>query len=180
MPKQIWVVVDVETDGPCPGLYSMIKLGACVVENKFRVFRADFMPCGDYVSEEALKVTGFTHEQTLDFPHPGYGMEDFHNWLKGLKSNLDDRLVFVSDNLAFDWQFVNYYFYRFEKENPFGHSGRRIGDLWSGFNKTYKKNSDWKSFRKTPHTHDPVMDACGNVEALLEMEKRGLILPEHD
>ena len=32
----------------------------------------------------------------------------------------------------------------------------------------------WKWMRKTTHTHNPVDDAKGNAEALLEMQKRGL------
>ena len=29
-----WIMVDVEADGPCPGLYSMVSFGAVVVEPK--------------------------------------------------------------------------------------------------------------------------------------------------
>ena len=56
--------------------------------------------------------------------------------------------------------------------NPFGFSGRRIGDLYCGFvNDTWAK---WKHLRKTRHSHNPVDDAKGNAEALLEMQHQGL------
>jgi len=34
--------------------------------------------------------------------------------------------------------------------------------------------ASWKHLRKTKHTHNPVDDAMGNAEALLEMQKMGL------
>ena len=62
--------------------------------------------------------------------------------------------------------------------NPFGHSARRIGDLFAGFSRDVTKGSAWKRLRKTKHTHHPVDDARGNVEALLAMEDMGLRFPE--
>jgi hypothetical protein len=35
----------------------------------------------------------------------------------------------------------------------------------------------WKHLRKTAHDHNPVNDALGNAEALLEMKRRGLNIP---
>ena len=184
--KQVWLVVDVETDGPAPGLYSMIQLGAVVVRDKgeFESFEVKFSPLeGAGFVDEALKVTGTTRAETLFYPSPNIGMLLFKRWLESLvvkeshEGRFDVRLVLVSDNLAFDWQFVNYYFHRFCGSNPFGHSGRRIGDLWSGFNCDYRKNSEWKSMRRTSHTHNPVDDAKGNAEALIAMKHLGILMP---
>ena len=52
----------------------------------------------------------------------------------------------VSDNLAFDWEFVNYYFHHFLGKNPFGFSGRRIGDIYAGLMKDAYKATEWKQF----------------------------------
>ena len=41
-------------------------------------------------------------------------------------------VVFVSDNPAYDFQWINFYFWRYFGENPFGHSGRRIADFYAG------------------------------------------------
>ncbi len=46
-------------------------------------------------------------------------------------------LVFVSDNPAYDWQWIAGMFDRAGLDNPFGHSGRRISDFWAGL------NGDW-------------------------------------
>jgi hypothetical protein len=85
--------------------------------------------------------------------------------------------VFVSDNPAFDAQFINYYLLRYCGSNPFGFSARRIGDLYAGWKGDATKSNDWKRLRKTKHTHHPVDDSRGNAEALLEMQRQGLKLP---
>jgi hypothetical protein len=42
--------------------------------------------------------------------------------------------------------YTNWYLHKFTGNNPFGWSGRRIGDLWAGFNNDmYIK---WKWMRK--------------------------------
>jgi hypothetical protein len=35
----------------------------------------------------------------------------------------------------------------------------------------------WKQLRRTRHTHNPVDDALGNVEALITMADMGLTIP---
>jgi hypothetical protein len=73
--------------------------------------------------------------------------------------------IFVSDNPAFDFQFINYWFWHTLKRNPFGHSARRIGDFYAGLVGDFRAASKWKKLRVTKHTHNPVDDATGNVEA---------------
>ncbi|MGA2244343.1 MAG: hypothetical protein ABSH48_05025 [Verrucomicrobiota bacterium] len=74
---------------------------------------------------------------------PKLVMEKFANWLAGHSKS---RPAFVSDNLAFDWQFINYYFHRFIGRNPFRFSGRRIGDLYAGLLKTPQRRRNGKGF----------------------------------
>jgi hypothetical protein len=65
--------------------------------------------------------------------------------------------AFVSRNLAFDWQFINYYFHRYPGGNPFGFSGRRIGDLYAGLVKTRTKQPNGSKYPAQLHTtHNPV------------------------
>lgn len=160
-----WILVDVEADGPAPQLYSMIALGAVVVEPKLeRTFHGRLKPISDAWDPRALGVGGFTREETLGFDDPEDVMKRFAAWLAGLGAK---RLVFVSDNNGFDWQFVNWYFHRFTGTNPFGHSSQNLGSLYKGLVKdTF---ATFKHLRKTPHTHHPVDDARGNAEALLHL-----------
>jgi len=169
------VVVDVEADGPIPGEYSMVCFGAVVVEPSLqKTFYGQVRPISDRYLDEALGVSGFTRAEHLEFNDPSAVMEEFGGWLAAVAKG---RAVFISDNLAFDWQFINYYFHRFTGRNPFGFSGRRIGDLYCGLVRDMSKATEWKQFRRTRHTHNPVDDAKGNAEALLHFETLGLVLP---
>jgi hypothetical protein len=78
-------------------------------------------------------------------------MTDFAGWLE---KNSKGRAIFISDNPAFDWQFINYYFHRFLGQNPFGFSARRIGDLYAGLVRDASKHVNGKNLgsRRTPTT----------------------------
>lgn len=166
------VVVDVEADGPIPYKYSMISLGAVVLDNNLdKTFYSTFQPISDLWIPEALAVSGHTREETLQFTDPKISIESFNHWLNSIS---DGKLMFYSDNNGFDWQFVNWYFHYYLGKNPFGFSSTNIGSLYKGMLKNTRYN--FKHLRKTKHTHNPVDDAKGNAEALLEMSKRGLKL----
>jgi hypothetical protein len=166
-----YVMIDVEADGPIPGDYSMISFGAVVVEPGLpRSFYGRLRPVSANWIPEALKVSGFSREETLAFDDPKTVMAQFELWLAGVGGR---RLMFVSDNNGFDWQFINWYFHHFLGRNPFGHSSTNLGSLYKGLVKDTFES--FKHLRETAHTHNPVDDARGNAEALLHMkEKLGL------
>lgn len=164
------IVVDVESDGPIPPVYSMVCFGAVVVDDSLdKTFYAQTRPISDQYQNDALKISGFTRDQHEGFDDPWGVMVKFKDWIK---QNSVGRPVFISDNPCYDWQWINYYFHYFIMENPFGYSGRRIGDLYCGLVKDTR--AKWKHLRKTIHDHNPVNDAKGNAEAILEMKKMGL------
>ena len=165
-----YVMVDIESDGPIPGDFSMVCFGAIIVEPELnRTFYGQLKPISETFVPEALAVSGFSREQCLDFDEPKLVMERFDAWLK---ENCQGRMLFVSDNNGFDWQFINWYFHHFTGKNPFGFSSTNLGSLYKGF----KQNTfvNFKHLRKTKHTHHPVDDAKGNAEALLQMKEMGL------
>jgi len=86
---------------------------------------------------------------------------EFDEWLK----QFEGKRIFVSDNPAYDWQFINYYFHKFLDYNPFGHSARRIGDFYAGLKGEFFETQEWKNWRVTNHDHNPEHDAMGNAEA---------------
>jgi hypothetical protein len=167
-----FIIVDVEADGPIPAEYSMVCLGAVVFDDALdKSFYGQTRPISDRFVPEALAISGFTREQHLAFDEPKVVMEEFDRWLE---EQSNGRPVFVSDNLAFDWQFINYYFHRFLGRNPFGFSGRRIGDIYAGLVKDAHRAMEWKKYRVTRHTHNPVDDARGNAEAFKKFREFGL------
>jgi len=162
-----YVMVDIESDGPIPGDYSMICFGAVIVEPGLqRTFYGRLRPISKQYISEALAVSGFTREETLTFDDPPSVMAAFHDWLN---SNCRGRLMFVSDNNGFDWSFINWYFHHFLGANPFGFSSTNLGSLYKGLVKDAFQS--FKHLRKTKHTHHPVDDARGNAEALLQMKE---------
>jgi hypothetical protein len=165
-------VVDVESDGPIPPDNSMICFGAVCVEDLSKTFYGRTKPLpGAKYKPEALAVSGFTHEEHETFDQPIVVMNEFANWVKSV--NKGGRPIMLSDNIAYDWQWINYYLHHFVGENIFGYSGRRISDLYCGL--TGDMRAQWKHLRKTTHSHHPVADAIGNAEVLLHMiTKMGL------
>ena len=162
-----YIVVDIESDGPIPGDFSMVCFGAVVAEPGLqRTFYGKLKPISERFVPEALAVSGFTRAQVLEFEDPKVVMQRFATWLSSLRSK---RLMFISDNNGFDWQFINWYFHHFLGKNPFGFSSQNLGSLYKGLVKdTF---ATFKHLRRTRHTHHPVDDARGNAEALLQMKE---------
>jgi hypothetical protein len=162
-----YVMVDVESDGPIPGDYSMICFGAIIVEPQLnRTFYGQLKPISENFIPDALAVSGFTREQTLSFEDPAKVMASFRDWIK---AECKGRSMFISDNNGFDWQFVNWYCHHFLGANPFGFSSTNLGSLYKGLANDVFVN--FKHLRRTKHTHHPVDDARGNAEALLAMKE---------
>jgi hypothetical protein len=160
-----YICVDVEADGEIPSVFSIVCFGAVKVSDPTKTFYGRIKPISDNWNPDALAVSGFSRDEHLGFDDPYKVMIDFEEWL--LK-NSEGKPTFISDNLAFDWQWINWYMHRYCGRNLFGFSGRRIGDLYCGMLKDARKNQEWKKkYRKTKHTHHPVDDCLGNVEALI-------------
>lgn len=136
------IFVDCEASAPCPGFPDMglMEFGAVEFETRETFY-------GDLRGKGEGEITGI--------------FEEFESWLK----KFSGQPVFVSDNPAFDWQFVNYEFHHRLGRNPFGHSARRISDFYAGLRGDWRKTQEWKRLRITPHTHNPVHDSQGNCEA---------------
>lgn len=161
-----YIVVDIEADGPIPGDYSMICFGAVIVdENLDKTFYGQLKPISENFNPEALAISGFSRNETLEFNDPKNVILEFEKWIQ---NNSKGKPIFISDNNGFDWMFICWYFHHFIQRNPFGYSSRRISDLYCGLVKdTF---AQWKHLRKTTPTHDPIDDAKGNAEVLLYMK----------
>lgn len=168
-----YIVVDVESDGPIPNDYSMVCFGAVIVEPSLsKTFYGKTKPISNKWNPESLIISGFTRTEHELFEDPKIVMDNFYKWIK---DNSIDRPIFISDNNCYDWEWINYYFHHFIGKNPFGYSSRRIGDLYCGMKMNTGLNSEWKRlYRKTKHDHNPVNDAIGNAEAILEFKQMGL------
>lgn len=121
-------------DGPIAGDYSIVSIGLVVIEPSLKkTFYAEVKPISDKWIPEALAVSGFTREQTMEFEEALSVFTRLEAWVK--ENLITGNPVFVADNPGFDFGAVNWYFHHFLGRNPFGWSSRRIGDLWCGMEK---------------------------------------------
>ena len=155
-PKLIFV--DCEATGPCPWPerdWVLTEFGAVEFAGRqtFHGVLYDARPRPDDPAHS--QVTGQRHDPVEVFTR-------FEAWLAELGPG---DPAFVSDNPAYDFAWINDGFWRALGRNPFGHSGRRIGDFHAGLRQDFGATQAWKRYRVTPHDHDPVHDALGNVEA---------------
>lgn len=95
--------------------------------------------------------------------------DKFIEWLKDVSPG---QCTMVSDNPAYDFMWIAGLFDKVDKPNPFGHSARRISDFYAGISLRWGNTQEWKRFRVTKHTHNPVDDAMGNVEAFETIMKQ--------
>lgn len=156
-------LVDVETTFDTPTPYSgyMTEFGA-VEFNSGKTFHGIIYE----TTMESQEPPIFVIKEDGDHNNLEDVMKEFNAWIESFEY---DRNIFVSDNPAFDFMWIADAFDKSGLKNPFGHSGRRIGDLYAGLSGKWKNQSGWKKYRKTPHDHNPINDACGNREALIKI-----------
>jgi hypothetical protein len=129
-----YISVDVETDGPIPGPYSMLALGMAYCGNfngqsmeltpfPKTTFYIELKPISEEFENEALHVNGLNRNRLLrEGVNPETAMADASKWINEVSG--DNRPIFVAYPAAFDWLWVHWYFTRFTKNgSPFGHSG---------------------------------------------------------
>lgn len=192
MRKEIYFSVDVETDGPIPGPYSMLSLGCSIAgyktsdgtivklnpdlpENQFYV---ELAPISDKFIPEALNVSGLDRDGLkVDGVAPSVGLTDFCEWVNNSVARLEGiSAVFAAYPLGFDWLFTYWYIVQFSKiASPFSH-GRHLdmkteysaksGALISG---SVKRNMPRALFSTRPHTHNALDDAIEQGEFLMNL-----------
>lgn len=164
------ILVDVEATGISPATGVMTEFGAVEFKSRatFHGILWDSEPDPENPAKPRLIEPATNYDEFKV-------MGSFEYWIKKVSK---DRPIFVSDNPAYDFQWINFYFDKTLGRNPFGHSGRRIADFWAGLQNDFYNTQKWKRYRVTPHDHNPVNDAMGNAEALqklIEISKDGLL-----
>jgi ribonuclease T len=164
-----YISVDVESSGPIPGEFSLLTIGACAVDDRTQRFQCSLKPLNKNADPKALHVTGLSLEVLeREGLAPADAMQRFRDWLAPLCED-GHCPIFVGLNAPFDWSFVNYYFYRFLGENPFGISALDIKALYMGATGCTwdKTTSSHMARRLKPHlkgTHDALEDALYQAE----------------
>lgn len=160
---EIYVSIDIESDGAAPGVNSMLALGAAA-------FTEDGQEHSTWYSTIEALPDAYQDTSTMDWwttqPEawlevitnpvpPQAAMDSFVAWLKELKQ-AGFKPIAVGWPIAFDFAFVNYYCHRFCRENPLGFSGldiRSFANGLFGFGSYYAPDSaEFKKVRGTVNT----------------------------
>jgi ribonuclease T len=175
--REAYISVDVEAAGPLPPTYSMLSLGAVVVDDPQATFYVEFKPLNDRSVPAAMKVVGRTLQ---DFARTGRDPKDamagFRDWLGSVAKAATP--VFVGFNATFDWAFVNFYFHQYVGENPFGIGGLDIKSFYMGLS-----GGTWEDTRSSRiaaefkdssrrHTHNALDDALEQAELFRRMRQK--------
>ena len=175
--REVYISVDVEAAGPFPPTYSMLSLGAVVVNDPHATFYAELRPINDRSVPGAMKVVGRTLEDFIQTGlNPKEVMTSFGGWIGSVASAR--RPVFVGFNAVFDWTFVNFYFHQFLGANPFGIGGVDIKSYYMGLRgctwEDSKSSHIPKEFKGSSlhHTHNALDDALEQAELFRRMQEK--------
>jgi DNA polymerase III epsilon subunit-like protein len=172
---ECYIVVDVEASGPNPGQYALLSVGACTLDQPRHTFYVELQPDKAAFTAEAMAVNGLSLEALAarGLP-PGEALGRFAGWLA---QNLPPgaRPVFTAFNAAFDWMFVNDYFWRYLGYNPFGHAALDIKAYYVGQHGAFWGQSSHRLISRrygeeaalTHHALDDALDEARLFETML-------------
>jgi len=181
MSQTTYISIDIEADGPVPGLHSMLSLGAVAFEaanpTPISAFTRNLVPLPG-ATQHPDTMEWWSKRQdlylatTVDAISPDQAMIEFDEWI----STLPGSKVAVGYPICFDWGFVNWYFHRFVGRNPLGISGQDIKSFASAilgtpYKETVKRKfpSQWDT--GSQHTHVAIDDALEQGELLVNIQR---------
>ncbi|MGW3354766.1 exonuclease [Streptomyces bungoensis] len=127
------ISVDIEADGPIPGPYSMLSIGAAVAgtqdadgftpaDPERLTFYRELRPISDAYVPEALAVSGLDRDRLgVEGAEPAVALAEFSAWVREVSAGAQP--VMCGYPASYDWTFLYWYLIRFTGESPFGHSG---------------------------------------------------------
>lgn len=178
--RDVYFSVDIESDGPIPGAFSMLSL-ALVAIAKFdgeHFVRLDphaesryweLQPISERFDSEALSISGLDRERLRrEGTPPEQAMREADHWVRRVAG--DGDAVLVAYPAAFDWSFVHWYFSSFVGASPFGHGtcidirSLYIGATGSTYAESSKSHLPLELRPHSPHTHNALDDAIEQGE----------------
>lgn len=128
----VYFSVDVETDGPIPGPYSMLSFAMVPAgrmdgghytspQNYDDRFYVELKPISEQFELAALAVNGLDRDRLLlEGADPTHAMRAAADWLRARCAGGEP--VLVAYPLGFDWSWIHWYFVHFTGTSPFKHS----------------------------------------------------------
>ena len=181
---EIYVSTDVETDGPVPGLHSMLSFASAA-------YMADKTLVGTFSANLETLPGATAHPETMKWwetqkpaweacrlnqQPPDQAMREYEAWLK----TLPGKPVFVGYPVVFDYMFVQWYLHRFTGGSPFSFFALDVKTfamvlLKKSYRDTTKAVMPRRWFDDLPHTHLALDDAIeqGTLFCNMLMEWQG-------
>ena len=174
--NECYVSVDVEADGPVPGLHSMLSLGAAAFTSdgeRLDTFSVNLEPL-PHASEDPRTMRWWASQEAaweachVDPQPPQAAIAGFRRWIDHHHKTVGWP-VMVAFPIAFDGMWVEWYLNRFGGESPFRRRGLDIKTvamvaMGAGYRATAKSTlpKHWRP--RAPHTHVAVDDAIEQGE----------------
>jgi 3'-5' exoribonuclease Rv2179c-like domain len=177
--EDVYFSVDVETDGPIPGPYSMVSFGVAIAGRRgvtfspadptAQTFYRELRPISEDFVPEALAVSGLDRDRLVaEGADPAAAMTELTRWVRSVAGA--GSPVVVAYPASFDWMFLYWYLIRFTGSSVFGFSGCldiktmyavKAGVPWTG---AVKRNMPRALLSRRPHTHNALDDAVEQAE----------------
>jgi hypothetical protein len=182
---EVYISVDVEADGPVPGPYSLVSLGACVaavraadgrvdiIDPDQHTFYRELKPISEKWNDDALAVSGLTRAHLAERgAEPSLALMEFVDWVDEIAARFQAKPVFAAYPLGFDWQFAYYYMIVYAGRSPFGHAAHfDMKTAYAvharvGVREATKSNMPSALLGSRRHTHNALDDAKGQADLL--------------
>ncbi|MET7617368.1 3'-5' exoribonuclease [Streptomyces sp. NPDC005408] len=176
----LYFSVDIEADGPIPGPYSMISLGAAVAgrqdgdgyapeDPEAYTFYRELRPISEDFVPEALAVSGLDRDRLIaEGSEPAVALAEFSDWVREVSPGAQP--VMCGYPASYDWTFLYWYLIRFTGASPFGHSGcLDMKTLYATkarlpLRAVAKGTMPRELLSRRPHTHHALDDAIEQAE----------------
>jgi len=188
---ELYVSLDIEADGPCPGLFSMLSFGmAAFTVEKFLVgtFTRNLIPLEGAQEDDRTMAWWATPQNAEayrksreDQVDAGIAMRECRAWLESMKRH--GRPIICGAPSGFDFTFLYYYFQRELGESPVGFASLDLRSYAAAVLKRQYRQVGKNSFPPEwiddglPHTHVALDDAVEQGCILINMLRANLGLP---
>lgn len=167
--QTLYLSIDIEANGECPGLHSMLSIGmAGYLRDKTLMFQyeANLFPLQD--AGTTPSTMKFWEENKEAYNYVSTNQRDAQEVMMELSKKIKElrktyKIVVIGWPINYDWQWIHYYFHRFTKSNPLGFSARCISSYaWAVMKNEFPVNKQHiLEFidPTTSHTHKALDDA---------------------
>jgi len=186
---EIYISTDVETDGPIPGVNSMLSFASAAYNEKKELlgtFSANLYQLT--TSSPDPKTASWWETQPEAWESCRTNLQESKdvmiNYAKWLES-FEGRVVFVAYPLAFDFMWIYWYLMKFNGYSPFLYyvidiRSYAMGMTQSNFQNSSKKHYPKEWFDELPHTHVALDDAIEQGAMFINMVQANVKMKNKD